>query len=317
MGDGDGANVCNCLFQVIQLGMSIAVVVLNVKIYKKTGENPLEIYDTNEFNTTNIEGIADYLERVNYLSTLSSFKHCQCGEKIWNNICTEEQIISGCFDVSKNSDRLLRNLVGFNCKDLDSKIVSQGGYSKVFDLGFNTVHKVALGILILLIANLVSVALSVLLALGSICFGENVLRLIAPFAVCIVPVVSLSGLVNFILFIILLVNYYKGTTTGEFLDYWNICLNETERQYLKDPYDKLHSLHSVMTAFVVLNFIPLGLSFIGFCLGCCNKEKNQEINNQEVNNQEEEYQVQKDQEQNDEEEKYKDEKIQEEMLKKE
>ena len=317
MGDGDGANVCNCLFQVIQLGMSIAVVVLNVKIYKKTGENPLEIYDTNEFNTTNIEGIADYLERVNYLSTLSSFKHCQCGEKIWNNICTEEQIISGCFDVSKNSDRLLRNLVGFNCKDLDSKIVSQGGYSKVFDLGFNTVHKVALGILILLIANLVSVALSVLLALGSICFGENVLRLIAPFAVCIVPVVSLSGLVNFILFIILLVNYYKGTTTGEFLDYWNICLNETERQYLKDPYDKLHSLHSVMTAFVVLNFIPLGLSFIGFCLGCCNSEKKQEIKNQEVNNQEEEYQVQKDQEQNDEEEKYKDEKIQEEMLKKE
>ena len=322
MGDGDGANVCNCLFQVIQLGMSIAVVVLNVKIYKKTGENPLEIYDTNEFNTTNIEGIADYLERVNYLSTLSSFKHCQCGEKIWNNICTEEQIISGCFDVSKNSDRLLRNLVGFNCKDLDSKIVSQGGYSKVFDLGFNTVHKVALGILILLIANLVSVALSVLLAFGSICFGENVLKLIAPFAVCIVPVVSSSGLVNFILFIILLVNYYKGTTTGEFLDYWNICLNETERQFLKDPYDKLHSLHSVMTAFVVLNFIPLGLSFIAICLRCCNNEKNQEINNQEVNNQEEEYHVQKDQEQKDEEEKYKeekynDEKIQEEMLKKE
>ena len=158
--------------------------------------------------------------------------------------------------------------------------------------------------------------------MGSICFGENVLKLIAPFAVCIVPVVSLSGLVNFILFIILLVNYCKGTTTGEFLDYWNICLNETERQFLKDPYDKLHSLHSVMTAFVVLNFIPLGLSFIGFCLGCCNSEKKQEINNQEVNNQEEEYHVQKDQEQKDEEEKYKeekynDEKIQEEMLKKE
>ena len=318
MGDGDGANVCNCLFQVIQLGMSIAVVVLNVKIYKKTGENPLEIYDTNEFNTTNIEGIADYLERVNYLSTLSSFKHCQCGEKIWNNICTEEQIISGCYDVSKNSDRLLRNLGGFNCKDLDAKIESQGGaYSKVFDLGFNTVHKMALGILIIYIAVLVSVVLAVLLILGPICCDVSDLVLIAPVAICIAPVNGLSGFVNFILFIILLVNYYKGTTTGEFLDYCNICLNEKERQALKDPFDKLDSLDSVMTAFVVLNFIPLGLGCVASCLGLCNKEKKQEINNEEVNNQEEEYQVQKDQEQKDEEEKYKEEKIQEEMLKKE
>jgi hypothetical protein len=297
--------------------MAIICIGLLASIYHKTGENPLEVFDKKYYKPSRNNRLSNSVNKVDYAQTLSSSEYCQCGEKILNNICTEEQIISGCFDVSKNSDRLLRNLVGFNCKDLDSKIESQGGYSKVFDLGFNTVHKMALGILILLIANLVSVALSVLLALGSICFGENVLLLIAPFAVCIVPVVSLSGLVNFILFIILLVNYYKGTTTGEFLDYWNICLNETERQFLKDPYDKLHSLHSVMTAFVVLNFIPLGLSFIGFCLGCCNKEKNQEINNPEVNNQEEEYQVQKDQEQKDEEEKYKDETIQEEMLKKE
>ena len=314
---GDDSGPCNSTLQVIQLVMAIICIGLLASIYHKTGENPLEEFDKKYYKPSRNNRLSNSVNKVDYAQTLSSSEYCQCGEKIWNNICTEEQIISGCFDVSKNSGRLLRNLVGFNCKDLDAKIESQGGYSKVFDLGFNTVHKMALGILILLIANLVSVALSVLLALGSICFGENVLLLIAPFAVCIVPVVSLSGLVNFILFIILLVNYYKGTTTGEFLDYWNICLNETERQYLKDPYDKLHSLHSVMTAFVVLNFIPLGLSFIGICLGCCNKEKNQEINNQEVNNQEEEYHVQKDQEQNDEEEKYKDEKIQEEMLKKE
>ena len=314
---GDDSGTCNSTLQVIQLIMAIICIGLLASIYHKTGENPLEVFDKKYYKPSRNNRLSNSVNKVDYAQTLSSSEYCQCGEKIWNNICTEEQIISGCFDVSKNSDRPLRNLVGFNCKDLDAKIESQGGYSKVFDLGFNTVHKVALGILILLIANLVSVALSVFLALGSICFGENVLLLIAPFAVCIVPVVSLSGLVNFILFIILLVNYYKGTTTGEFLDYWNICLNETERQFLKDPYDKLHSLHSVMTAFVVLNFIPLGLSFIAICLGCCNKEKNQEINNQEVNNQEEEYHVQKDQEQKDEEEKYKEEKIQEEMLKKE
>jgi len=309
---GDDSGTCNSTLQVIQLIMAIICIGLLASIYHKTGENPLEVFYKKYYKPSPYNRLSNSVNKVDYAQTLSSSEYCQCGEKIWNNICTEEQIISGCFDVSKNSDRLLRNLVGFNCKDLDSKIVSQGGYSKVFDLGFNTVHKVALGILILLIANLVSVALSVLLAFGSICFGKNVLLLITPFAVCIVPVVSSSGLVNFILFIILLVNYYKGTTTGEFLDYWNICLNESERNFLKDPYDKLHSLHSVMTAFVVLNFIPLGLSFIGFCLGCCNSEKKQEINNQE-----EEYHVQKDEEEKYKEEKYNDEKIQEEMLKKE
>ncbi len=34
-------------------------------------------------------------------------KYCQCGEEILNNICTEEQIISGCYDVSKNGKKNL------------------------------------------------------------------------------------------------------------------------------------------------------------------------------------------------------------------
>ena len=271
MGDGDGANVCNCLFQVIQLGMSIAVVVLNVKIYKKTGENPLEIYDTNEFNTTNIEGIADYLERVNYLSTLSSFKHCQCGEKIWNNICTEEQIISGCFDVSKNSDRLLRNLEDFNCDDLKSQVITKQGYSKVFDLGFNTVHKMALGLLIILCSVLASVVLSVIAEVGKVCCGEGAGLLIAPCAICIICVLLFSGLVNFILFIILMVNYYKGRTTGEFLDYYNICAGDKEKDSLIETFDKLHSLDKTMTAFVVINFIQMGLGYIQSCIGIAKK----------------------------------------------
>ena len=42
---GEGAGVCNCIFQIIQLGISIAIIVLIVQIYNKTEENPLEKYE--------------------------------------------------------------------------------------------------------------------------------------------------------------------------------------------------------------------------------------------------------------------------------
>ena len=59
----------------------------------------------------------------------------------------------GCFDVSKSSDRLLlRNLEDMNCNALSTEILNKGGFSKVFDLGFDMVHKMALGLLIVLIA---------------------------------------------------------------------------------------------------------------------------------------------------------------------
>ena len=44
---GEGAGVCNCIFQIIQLGISIAIIVLIVQIYNKTEENPLEKYEKN------------------------------------------------------------------------------------------------------------------------------------------------------------------------------------------------------------------------------------------------------------------------------
>jgi hypothetical protein len=275
MGDDSGAGACNTILQLIQLGITIACVVLISRIYNKTGENPLEIYDTSGSVPGDNNGLSNYANKVDYASALSSSKYCQCEGKIWNNICTEEQIISGCFDVSESSSRhFLRNL-GMNCDSYNQEILSQGGaYSKVFDLGFNMVHKMALGIMIILIAVLASIGISLIAALGTICCGEGAALLIAPCAICIILVGLFAGLVNFILFIILMVNYYKGKTTGEFLDYYETCLEPTSQQLLKGAYDKLHSLDSNMTAFVTLNFIQLFLGYIASCLGFNNKEKN-------------------------------------------
>ena len=270
---GEGAGFCNGIFQAIQLGISIAIIVLIAKIYNRTEENPLEKYDKSQQNPIN-NTVDNYINKVDYVSSHARFKYCQCGEEILNNICTEEQIISGCFDVSKNSDRLLlRNLEDI-CTPLKNDIQSKGGYSKAFDLGFDMVHKMALGILIVLIAVGASVVLAVIAEVGKLCCGEGAALIIAPCAICMICVIMFAGLTNFILFIILMVNYYKGTTTGEFLDYYNsTCLSEDEKKSLKSTFDELDSLDSIMTAFVTLNFIGIGLSCISSCLGIANKEK--------------------------------------------
>ena len=105
----------------ISLGVAITVIVFTVRIYNDTKQtNPLNFYD-------------EILHKENQLSfdgppqdpVLNDLgKYCQCGEEILNNICSEEQIISGCYDVSKKDEKaLIRRLSDLNCdsinKDLD------------------------------------------------------------------------------------------------------------------------------------------------------------------------------------------------------
>ena len=196
--------------------------------------------------------IASYLSKipreernkVDYVSTLTRFKYCQCGEEILDNICTEEQIISGCFDISKNSDRLLlKNLEDTKCITLKNDIQTKGGYSKVFDIGFDMVHKMSLGILIVLCAVGAAVVLNVISKVLNFCCGEGAELIIAPCALCIMAVYTFNGLANFVLFIILIVNYYKGTTIGEFLDFYNICLDANEQNSLKIVSNALEIAH--------------------------------------------------------------------------
>ena len=259
-------DIINYILLSVILGISIAVIVLTVIIYNKTEENPLEKYDKDHPITDN-NTVANYINKVDYVSTLTRFKYCQCGEEILDNICTEEQIISGCFDISKNSDRLLlKNLEDTKCIALKNDIQTKGGYSKVFDIGFDMVHKMSLGILIVLCAVGAAVVLNVIAKGINFCCGEGAELIIAPCALCIMAVYMFNGLANFVLFIILLVNYYKGTTIGEFLDFYNICLDANEQNSLKSTFDELDSLDSIMTAFVTLNFIVVGLFLIIICI---------------------------------------------------
>ena len=72
---------------------------------------------------------------------------------------------------------------------------------------------------------------------------------------------------------IMLVKYYKGRTTGEFLDFYEDCLDAEEKSSLENTYNKLDDINKDMTVFVALNFVQLGLSMIESCLSFFTREK--------------------------------------------
>ena len=281
MGDGDLAWCGNCL-QTINLGISIAIIVLTVRIYNFTEDNItiLETFDSNHYYNTSTgkretQPTPASLNELIIKNVFELGKYCQCGEEILENICTEEQIISGCYDVSKNKEKsLLRNL---DDTEICSEKIQLGGnpdFHKHFDLGFNMVYKMALGILIIYVAVLGVTVLVLFAAFGTICCGECALAILLPFLPVIFIVVLFSGITNLVLFIIMMVNYYKGNTTGEFLDYYNNCMSDSKYkdmyEDLKDTFEKLDDLDSNFTAFVVLNFIGI---FVNWLSSCFNKKK--------------------------------------------
>ena len=267
---GEGSNPCASCLQTINFGISIAIIVLTVKIYQFTDKNPniLLDFDTDINHRYDSEGKKiPVVSQLNELVTKNVFelgKYCQCGEEILENICTEEQIISGCYDISKKNEKsLLRNLADDEVCKLEVNLQTPN-FSKVFDLGFDMVYKMALGILIIYCAVLGVSVLVIIATFGALCCGECALALLLPCLPVIFIVVIFSGITNLVLFIIMMVNYYKGNTTGEFLDYYNNCLTNQEiiKNLIKPTFDELDGLDSNFTAFVVLNFIGIFLNWV-------------------------------------------------------
>ena len=79
-----------------------------------------------------------------------------------DNICTEEQIVSGCYDVTKNNKRTISRYLEENCDTIGENIKNKDGFSKVFDLNYGTVYMMAFGIFILLYILISSVILNIL-----------------------------------------------------------------------------------------------------------------------------------------------------------
>ena len=183
-----------------------------------------------------------------------------------------EQIISGCYDVSKNNERpLLRNLDDFSCSNIQKGLVSYKKFSYVFDIGFDTVHKMALGLLVIIGCTLASLFIIDLILFSSFCCQEGAVAMLIGCSCCIITVFVFGGTADLVCLIIMLVNFYKGNTTGTFMDYYEKC-NESlpfKNGDFKELYEKLSNVYSLMAAFIALNFVQMAFNYVGLCcLGC-------------------------------------------------
>ena len=195
-------------------------------------------------------------------------KYCQCGEEILNNLCSEEQIISGCYDVSKNGKKTwLRNLEEINCTEIDNILFKkENKYSEVFKLRFDVVNQMALGILIVYSCIVLCTILVMIVSFSAMWCGDSTLALLILPCIPYIIIIGLSsGCADFIMLIILMVNYYKGRTTGDFLDYYNTCLKETEKNNITKVFSTLDEIDYNMTIFVILNLIGFSINYVGSC----------------------------------------------------
>ena len=113
--------------------------------------------------------------------------------------------------------------------------------------------------------------LSIVLGCGAICCPEQIVGILMLLS----PIFFILGLVigvgDLVLHIILMVYYYKGRGTGEFLDYYSKCMTPNRMtDDVRKAYDKLDHIDSEMTAFVALNFIGIALNYLS---SFCSKKK--------------------------------------------
>ena len=263
-----------CIVNILGLTLTITTIILANNIGEETIDNPLEEYEKRIVNMFDDDDETDKTENSitvdtniisNELSKLN--KYCQCGEKILDNICTEEQIASGCNDVSKNNKKNILRHLGVDCNNIEGKIVTEGGFSKAFDLKYDMVYKMSSGIFIVLIILAFFVFAIILL---TIC---NERECVVVIVYIILGIYILSLPTNFILFMIMIVSYYKGDA-GEFLDFYEDCLKgEQKIMDLQNTYEKMNKISKYMIAFLVINFFHITLHIVEAIIICKKMKK--------------------------------------------
>ena len=253
----------------ISLAITIAILVLTVKIFNYTSENPLDIKlkegeSWDIFFDTEIQAESSVFK-----------KQCKCGEEIVNDFCNEEQKLSGCVDITanplKNNKQFLRYLgmEQSQCENYISRIKELKNVdtlNSVFTLNFDTIHKMALGLLILVIIGFAIIILLFIAGCGSLCLGDCAYLCIAPCLPCFILFILFGNLVNLILFIILSVNYFKGDTST-YVDFLE-CSHVKEGVFNDHFGEGIQDLKGVFIPYFILNIIYLVASC---CSGAANK----------------------------------------------
>ena len=256
--------------QFIYLGISIASLVYICKIFTLTKNDLFDI---------KLEDPGTY-----FISTVQTFskmdKQCKCGEEVVNDFCTEEQILSGCVDISLNQNldkqKFLRFLLdGEQCRSYEYSIKDGKKLNEVFKLNVSGIHEMAMGLIGVVVISFAVLVLILFLscgaACGTLCCGENAAFILLPCVPVIMIIGFGSGITCLVLFIILCVRYYGGDTNKyvEFLDCYNVNKNKFSEKF-KD----IEELKSDFTVFMVLCIIYLVLNFCSS--GSSSQKKNEE-----------------------------------------
>jgi len=245
--------------QFIYLGISIASLVYICKIFTLTKNDLFDI---------KLEDPGTY-----FISTVQTFskmdKQCKCGEEVVNDFCTEEQILSGCVDISLNQNLDKQKFLRFlleetQCKNYETQIkAGDKKLNEIFKLNISGIHEMVLGLLILIIISFGVLILFFVLSCGaicgSICCGESAILILVPCIPVMIIVAFGSGITNLVLFIILCVRYYGGDTRTyvEFLECKNV-----NRAKFSEKFKDIEELKSDFTVFMVLHIIYLVLNFL-------------------------------------------------------
>ena len=261
------SDVILIIINIVELILTIVTIILAKKIRDKTEENPLkedEKYIENMFDNED-DAITDKAENtIIEVTTIVSEdlkklnKFCQCGESVLDNICTEEQIASGCYDVSKNYKNTPLRYLKENCDQKKENVVDKGGLSKAFDLNYNTVSRMADLIFFCSIVLIISLCL-IIFSLFSVIIPCECCEAIGVMALIFY---GLSLVVNLICPIIMIIKYYSGDAR-QFLDFYEDCLKgEDKVMNLKKVYKKMNNINKYMTAFLCIFCFHIGLNII-------------------------------------------------------
>ena len=231
---------------------------LYIVIFIKTFDDPLSSkFDINDYNNLARNKLnSSFLYNIYYPGI-----YCKCGDLLINGICSEEQIISGCFNINSKKSNILNLLTSSEgnefCKKYEDKMVDAKKVSDIFDIKSDKVNSMALGNLIIFGIILI-IDIFYLFSFILNYDGNTFLSIL------LIVVALVSEVINLVLSIIMIVYFYKGDTK----DYIKFCedctINENQYNYL---YVKnLDSLQGyIIGAFCIIGTLAI-LYIIAFCV---------------------------------------------------
>ena len=231
---------------------------LYIVIFIKTFDDPLSSkFDINDYNNlTRSKLNSSFLSNIYYPGI-----YCKCGDLLNNGICSEEQIISGCFNLNSKKSNILNLLTSSEgnefCKKYEDKMVDAKKVSDIFDIKSDKVNSMALGNLIIFGIILI-IDILYLFSFILNCDDTN-----DKLGFLLLFVALVSEVINLVLSIIMIVYFYKGDTK----DYIKFCedctINENQYNYLY-----VKSLDS-LEGYIIGAFCIICTLFILYIIGGC------------------------------------------------